>query len=97
MLPEHCRHHVEAFSLLVALAVKYDGNATTGDNAPPGDGQRYNQRQSSALVTTTLRLDDDNATSSESSAIVTTNLRAAASLGAWGRRADRGSAPRWSR
>jgi hypothetical protein len=58
MIPERYRHHVEDLSLLVALSIKYDDNATPSDNAPASDGIRYSQRKSSATIT-------DNATASE--------------------------------
>jgi hypothetical protein len=50
ILKTYC-HHVEAFALPVALAVKYDGNATASEKAQPrrttlshGGGQRCWQR-----------------------------------------------------
>jgi hypothetical protein len=51
MIPEPYRHHVEELSLLVALSVICDDNVTASDNAPPGDGKLYEQRQCSATMT----------------------------------------------
>jgi hypothetical protein len=83
MIPEHYRHHVEDLSLLVALSVKYDDNSTASDNAHPGDGELYDQRNSSATMTETLRpaatlsrVDGELYDQRESSATMTENATA---------------------
>jgi hypothetical protein len=65
VVSESCRHHVEAFSLVVALGVIYDGNTTASEKASAGDGQRYDYRRKTLRPATTLRSAADNATAGD--------------------------------